>query len=142
MFVLCFTLIRHKLQCVWFVRNSKTISRHQKLDNIKRNCAFLYLNCFFSREIFSFGNSLQRLKLHTLQVRMYYRWCSLLTDICTGSRNFPSLVDKIVLLLQTVKNLYNRQQTVRFMRINADSVLLYCLHTYIWYFEDHNYIAL
>jgi len=67
--MLCFTIVRSKLECVSPVWNNITATDANKLGRIQRKFAALYFNRFFPHIPYYYACALELLKLHTLQVR-------------------------------------------------------------------------
>jgi hypothetical protein len=70
--MLCFTLVRSKLEYASVVWNSITTTDANKLERIQQKFAALYYNRFHPHVHYSYASALEYLKIHTLRKRRYH----------------------------------------------------------------------
>jgi hypothetical protein len=88
------TLVRSKLEYASPVWNSITTTDASKLERVRRKFVALYFSRFFPYISYNYANALQRLKLHTLQVRRHHLDAFFFIQVFLGSKFCPSLIDK------------------------------------------------
>jgi hypothetical protein len=93
--MLCFTLVRSKLEYASVVWNSITTTDASKLECIQQKFAALCYNCFLPHVHCSYANVLECLKLHTLHKRYHLDVLLFLIKVYHGLKYRPSLLEAV-----------------------------------------------
>jgi hypothetical protein len=93
--MLYFTLIRSELEYASVVWNSITTTDANKLERIQQKFAALCYNHFLPHVHYSYANTSEYLKLHTLWKRRYHLDALFLIQVYRGLKYCPSLLEAV-----------------------------------------------
>jgi hypothetical protein len=99
--MLYFTLVRSELEYASVVWNSITTTDANKLERFQQKFAALCYNRFLPHVHYSFANSLEYLKLHTLRKRRCHLDALFIIQVYRGLKYCPSLLEAVGLRVPT-----------------------------------------